>query len=164
MLASGFPCSIAKRSSKYRFQGVPMDSPRGAEQRAVVDPHHEPTARRLARFRAICAGPARCEHRRKQANRWGRLFFGDFLLAKQKKVTATRGMSALVAPATRVRNATIPLSPTLSHEGRGDKLRSWFDRLTTNGATSPTFSMRPNSGARRVIPPAATTTHPHPRR
>ena len=57
--------------------------------------------------------PAKREHRRKQANPWGRLFFGDFLLAKQKKVTATRGMSALVVKSKL--HFTIPLS--LSHEG-----------------------------------------------
>ena len=30
-------------SDQHEFDGAPMDSPRGAEQRAVVDPHHEPT-------------------------------------------------------------------------------------------------------------------------
>ena len=61
-----------------------MDSPRGAEQRAVVDPHHEPTARRLARPRAICAGPARCEHRRETANRLGSPSLG-YLSWRSKK-------------------------------------------------------------------------------
>ncbi len=110
-----------------------MDSPRGAEQRAVGDPHHEPTARRLARHRAICAGPARCEHRRETANRWGRLLWVTFLGEARKVTGPARPLSALVAPATRVWRATIPLSLTLSHRGRGDQLRSWFDKLTTNG-------------------------------
>ena len=32
-----------REAIKHRLDGVPMDSPRGAERRAVVDPHHEPT-------------------------------------------------------------------------------------------------------------------------
>ena len=48
----------------------------------------------------------------------GRLFFGDFLLAKQKKVTAPRGMSALVA--NDPLHSAKPLTLTLSRKGRGD--------------------------------------------
>ena len=95
-----------REAIKHWFDGVPMDSPRGAEQRAVVDPHHEPTARRLARHGAICAGPARCEHRRKQANPWGRLFGLPFW--RSTKVTGpARPRSALVASQPRTRKATL---------------------------------------------------------
>ena len=115
----------------------PMESPRGAEQRAVVDPHHEPTARRLARHRAICAGPARCEHRRKQANPWGRLLWVTFLGEARKVTGPARPQSALVVPATRIRSTTVTLSLALSPQGRGDQMRSWFDKLTTNGGATP---------------------------
>ena len=65
-----------------------------------------------------CAGPARCEHRRNQANPRGRLFFGDFLLAKQKDVTATRGMSALEACKP---NSLHPPSGPSTSSGRTEK-------------------------------------------
>jgi hypothetical protein len=48
----------------------PLDPPLlPAPRRAATggrDLHHEPTSARLARHRAICAGPARCEHRREK--------------------------------------------------------------------------------------------------
>ena len=140
-----------REAIKHWFDGVPMDSPRGAEQRAVVDPHHEPTARRLARLRAICAGPARCEHRRKQANRWGRLFFGNFLLAKQKKVTAPRGTSALAA------NQPSPRRTSLV----GINLRRAVPALRTrvHGSTSsPRTNICVSRGARAGSPAAPRMT------
>ena len=120
---------------KNGLGGVPMDSPREAEQRAVVDPHHEPTARRLARHRAICAGPARCEHRRETANPWGRLFFGDFLLATQKKVTAPRGMSALVAqePSSR-RTSLVGINLRRAVPALRFHMAFMVGQLTTNAA------------------------------
>jgi len=50
-----------------------------------------------------------------------RLFFGDFLLAKQKKVTAARHERARgFASKVRFEDATATLSLTLSPQGRGD--------------------------------------------
>jgi hypothetical protein len=54
-------------------------------------------------------------------------FFGE-----AKKVTGpARPQSALVAKSKL--HFTVTLSLALSPQGRGDKLRSWFDKLTTNG-------------------------------
>jgi len=65
----------------------------------------------------------------KQRIAWGRLslvtFFGE-----AKKVTALRH-EQLVAKSKL--HFTIPLSLALSHQGRGNQQRSWFDKLTTNG-------------------------------
>ena len=42
MRASGFPW-VNREAIKYRFEGVPMDSPRGAQRQAVQAAQHEPT-------------------------------------------------------------------------------------------------------------------------
>ena len=100
----------------------------------------------------------------KQRIAWGRLLLVTFLGEARKVTGPARPLSALVVHATCVWNTIVTLSLALSPQGRGDQMRSWFDKLTTNGEKSPSLSMRPNSGARRAIPPTATTTHPHPRR
>jgi len=87
--------------------------------------------------------PRGAEQRRTQANPWGRLslvtFFGE-----AKKVTGpARPQSALVTPATRIRNATVTLSLTLSPQGRGNQTGSWFDKLTTNGGRQPRGAATP---------------------
>ena len=67
---------VLSEAIKYQLER-PFSPRRRAEQRAVVDPHHEPTSARLARHRAICAGPARCEHRRMKRGA-GASVFGYF--------------------------------------------------------------------------------------
>ena len=47
MLASEFLC-VNREAIKYRFDGVPMDSPRGAQRQAVQAAQHEPTGCALA--------------------------------------------------------------------------------------------------------------------
>jgi len=72
---------------------------RGAQERAEQEGRmSEPAGR-------VCGPPARSEHRRlprrsRGHRHQGRLFFGDFLLAKQKKVTALSGAHPeMVSPA-----------------------------------------------------------------
>ena len=105
--------------------------------------------------------PRGAEQRRTQANPWGRLslvtFFGE-----AKKVTGpARPQSALVAPATRIRNATVTLSLALSPQGRGNQMRSWFDRLTTNGnGTHHAWWTRRWRRSCQLARPAPLPSHP----
>ena len=69
-----------------------MDSPRGAEQRAVVDPHHEPLVARCSATFDLCGFRALSS----TANRLRSADFGHFLW-RSKKLLAPRPLSALVA-------------------------------------------------------------------
>ena len=95
--------------------GSPCIRPRGAEQQAVQDQNHEPTARGSAPsgdlfWSRLLRAP------QDQGEYWGRLFGLPFW--RSKKVTGpARPKSALAA-----RQNILMLQS-----------RSWFDKLTTNG-------------------------------
>ena len=90
----GAECRRPVRLRIFRLLGlgfrVPLWLCRGAQERADQEGRmSEPAGR-------VCGPPARSEHRRlprrsRGHRHQGRLFFGDFLLAKQKKVTALPG-------------------------------------------------------------------------
>ena len=69
--------------------------PHGEKRRRVSELRSEPRCVRLAR--ASCGAAPGGEHRREAAGRHsrGRLFFGDFLLAKQKKDTRHQAKSPI---------------------------------------------------------------------
>ena len=81
-------------------QPVESRSPRvGKKRNRVRAPQH-------GAFCAPCQGelverpPARAKSGTRRAAMWGRLFFGYFLLAKQKKVTRPKAKSGAAVPAT----------------------------------------------------------------
>ncbi len=106
---------IAKRSN-IGSTGSPCIRPRGAEQQAVQDQNHEPTARGSAPsgdlfWSRLLRAPE------DQGEYWGRLLLVTFLGEARKVTGPARPRSALAAR----QNILILQS------------RSWFDKLTTNG-------------------------------
>ena len=78
-------CEPHRVAIKHQFDRVPMDSPRGAEQRAVVDPHHEPTGCASAQLSGDLCGSRALRAPQGNSESPGVAFFWLLFLAKQEK-------------------------------------------------------------------------------
>ena len=92
----------------------------------------------------VCADPGPVEHRRLPRQRrghrhQGRLFFGDFLLAKQKKVTRTPGDSRL-PPSTPARFPNQHAKASTGSAQTAPRQRPGFDKLSPDGSRAPSQS------------------------
>jgi len=112
MLASGFSC-VNREAIKYWFDGVPMDSPRGAEQRAVVDPHHEPTGCALAQLSGDLCGSRALRAPQGNSESLGSPSFGYFSWRSKKSDWPRAATERAGGTRNRARNAIDPHSNPL---------------------------------------------------
>ena len=86
-----------REAIKLQFDGVPMDLPRGAERRAVVDPHHEPTGCASAQLSGDLCGSRALRAPEESGESLGSPSFGHFSWRSKKSDWPARPRSALVA-------------------------------------------------------------------
>jgi len=144
-------------SDQHEFDGAPMDSPRGAEQRAVVDPHHEPTGCASAQLSGDLCGSRALRAPQETGESLGSPSFGYFSWRSKKSDwprAATERAGGTRYLCSERNHPPLPLP-------RGDKPYAGFDtlRLSSQCRTRMLASGFPQTPSRSD--PASVRPGPH---